>query len=229
MRRFAMSSIQNSKGIESSDSSDRRIFIRSSIDCIGDVFNHFYKGAHHHDIYGKDVDAISLLAYQFRGHQWTTLYDFWPSSKLLDLQNRLAELSQISSARVIIYTNINTTYEVSYSIYENGQHIETYRCSSDQGLFLDPNKEYPLMAKQDPFGWVDEVLTQEGIFVPLFSDSLEIVPGSGGLYRKGTVRFLKPIRYYADGSCSTDAPDHNPDYLQSDFERVDGFTLSRDE
>ncbi|NJR69451.1 MAG: hypothetical protein HC771_12915 [Synechococcales cyanobacterium CRU_2_2] len=93
-------------------------------------------------------------------------------------------------------------------------------------MSLDPDSRRSLILQQDPFQWVDDFFEEQGIFVPLFSIPLAIIPGSGGIYRGGTVKFIKPILYYADGSCSTEDPQHNPEYLRTDFERVDAFTLS---
>jgi tetratricopeptide (TPR) repeat protein len=225
-RRMKIDPLESLAGIECLDVSEQKVFVRASIDTVSKAIETLYPGTVSQNIYGERTEESSILIYQFKRNPWTTIHNFWPSSpKTIDLENSLSELSQHSSAKVVVYTNINTTYEISYSVYELGQHIETYRYGADQGLSLQPNREYPLIAQRDPFRWVDEFLTKEGIFVPSFSDALAVVPGSGGVYRKGIVKFIKPIRYYLDGSCSTDDPTHNPEYLSSDFERVDSFSL----
>ncbi len=214
------------RGIECLDVSEYKIFLKAPIDSVQKALQEICQGVYQCDVYGKEVKHFSFLVYQFKGNQWTTLHNFWPSPMALDFQDKLLNLSEIISSRIILYQNIYTTYQAFFYVYYSGQCTETLRYGADQALSVSPSVQNLPDNQQDSLWYIEEFVRQQGIFIPVFSIPIDIVPGSGGTYRTGIVKFIKPILYYIDGSCSTDNPGHNPEYLYSDFERVDSFTLA---
>lgn len=193
--------IETMKGIEFPGISGSGTFAEAPIDVIQQALQKSYIGIYRQDVYECYVEALNYIIYQFRSHRWTGIIGF--GSKLRSsVGDSLIGLSQKINSRIVSYGYEDETGDLYCSLYNKGQRV--------RGAFVNGIEEY---------------FEDNNIFLAGFNVPLTATPQSDCQYVGGTVKFIRPVLYYSDGSCSIDNPADKSEYLATDFERVDAFTI----
>jgi ankyrin repeat protein len=139
------------------------------------------------DIYGKPILATPLcvLVYQFSGHDWSLIELLHDDCTGYGLSASDAlEISRDLQTKVLFYGNSDTARTVAYSLFENGQEMESFFCGVDEeresgGVVFRSKLREASIECSDREDFVEAFIKEQDAFLPGWSElARSAEPGS---------------------------------------------------
>jgi hypothetical protein len=132
--------LRQARGFEQIDTMDYLVLIQAPMQQVGEALSQVDEVIEwQRDIYQSEilVSSYSVIIFQLEGHHWTTLIELSNPNRrftyhLEPMTDEFASvLSETLNTKAIVFTISDSSSDVGYHLYSNGQSTERYYYSGD--------------------------------------------------------------------------------------------------